>query len=145
MEYIVKELTEDDLLCKNGFIETLSRLREVGEISADKQIEILNKINNQNAHIFVAISGDEIIGTATILIEQKFIRLGAKVGHIEDVSVNERFKNRNIGSEIVKKCIDYAKIQNCYKIILDCSDEVVYFYERLGFKKSDNHMRLNIT
>ncbi len=144
MEYIVKELTVS-LLHKRGFVETLSRLREVGELDINRQIEILKKINSQDAHIFVAISGEDIIGTATILIEQKFIRQGAKVGHIEDVSVSENFKSKNIGSEIVKECINYAKRRGCYKIILDCSDEVVSFYEKLGFRKSDNHMRLDMT
>ena len=142
--FTIKELTEELIKEKDNFLETLSNVRETGEIEKEKQIEILKKINSQDGHIFVVIKEDKIIGTSTILIEQKFIRNGAKTGHIEDVAVDKNLKGMGIGNAVVKECIEYAKNRGCYKIILDCSEEVRIFYEKLGFVKSDHHMRMNI-
>ena len=143
MDFIIKELTID-LLQLNGLLETLSHMRETGNISIENRIKILKKIDYQDSHIFVAINNTEIIGTSTVLIEQKYIRNGACVCHIEDVSVNKRFIGLGIGKSVMKESIKYAKKRNCYKIILDCSNEVKPFYEKFGFKKEDNHMRINL-
>lgn len=142
--FTIKELTEELIKEKDNFLQTLSNVRETGIIEKEKQIEILKKINSQDGHIFVVIKEDKIIGTSTILIEQKFIRNGAKIGHIEDVAVDKNLKGMGIGNAVVKECIEYAKNRRCYKIILDCSEEVRIFYEKLGFVKSDHHMRMNI-
>ena len=36
----------------------------------------------------------------------------------------------------------YCNENNCYKIILDCEDKLIPFYERFGFKKKANSMQL---
>ena len=38
---------------------------------------------------------------------------------------------------IVNKLVDFY---DCYKIILDCKDELVDFYKMAGFKKYGNQM-----
>ncbi len=144
IEYKILELTAEILSKNKNFLNTLSNMRETGDISLEKQIEILKKINIQDGHIFIAIKDDNIIGTSTILIEQKFIRNGAKIGHIEDVSVDRRIIKSGVGHKVVNECIEYAKKRECYKIILDCSEDVKIFYEKLGFKSSDYHMRIDL-
>lgn len=81
-----------------------------------------------------------IIGTATILIETKIIHNFGKVGHIEDVIVDNTFRGKGLGKLLIQKCIEYAKSCDCYKVILNCSDENINFYTKCGFIKKENEM-----
>ncbi len=145
MSFIIRELKEEDL--SNGFIETLSNLSEVGKLANDttRKREILSEIKDKNYRIVIAEDNQnhQIIGSATLLIEQKFIHNGGKAGHIEDVVTRKGYEGKGIGREILKELIKIAKDNECYKIILDCDEKLVKFYEKLGFKKHSIMMRLN--
>lgn len=146
IEYLVKEMTADDLAeDKNGFLKTLENLSETGTMSSYYARRILSEIKSQNGHIYIAKTNDKkIIGTATLLVEQKFIHNGGKVGHIEDVAVRKEYEGNGVGSDIVKKLIELAKEKECYKIILDCNEKNIPFYQNLGFFRYENEMRLNL-
>ena len=139
-EIIIREIEEDDL--KNGFLETLDFLRNASNLDKNKAKEILKKIKqNPNHIIYVAIDDKKIIGSTTLLIEQKFIHDGGLVGHIEDVVVRKDYEGKGIGIKLVTSMLERAKEKNCYKTILDCKDDVKQFYERIGFKRESNCMR----
>ena len=139
-EIIIREIEEDDL--KNGFLETLDFLRNTGDLDKNKANEILKKIKqNPNHIIYVAIDNKKIVGSTTLLIEQKFIHDGGLVGHIEDVVVRKDCEGKGIGIKLVTSLLERAKEKNCYKTILDCKDDVKQFYERIGFKRESNCMR----
>ena len=141
-EIEIREIRENDL--ENGFLETLDFLRKVSDLDKNKAKEILEKIKqNSNQIIQVAIDDKKIVGCITLLIEQKFIHDGGLVGHIEDVVVRKDYEGKGIGMKLVTSMLEYAKRKNCYKTILDCKDEVIPFYERIGFKKESNQMRYN--
>ena len=145
MSFTVRLLKESDLM--NGFFETLSNLTEVGEIAKDveKAKEIFMKSQDQK-YTFVAAKEEtnEIIGTSSILIEQKFIHNGACVGHIEDVAVKKEYEKQGIGSALLRKCIEKALFSNCYKVILDCNEHNAAFYSKFGFCRDCLCLRLNI-
>jgi len=42
---------------------------------------------------------------------------------------------------LMNSLLELAKNKNCYKTILDCSDELTPFYEKIGFKRHSNGMR----
>jgi glucosamine-phosphate N-acetyltransferase len=44
----------------------------------------------------------------------------------------------------VKAAVELAKGLSCYKCILDCNDGLVGFYEKLGFRRHDVGMRLDL-
>ena len=139
-EIIIREIEEDDL--KNGFLETLDFLRNTGDLDKNKANEILKKIKQNPDHIIhVAIDNKKIVGSTTLLIEQKFIHDGGLVGHIEDVVVRKDCEGKGIGIKLVTSLLERAKEKNCYKTILDCKDDVKQFYERIGFKHESNSMR----
>jgi len=139
-EIIIREIEEDDL--KNGFLETLDFLRNTGDLDKNKANEILKKIKqNPNHIIHVAIDNKKIVGSTTLLIEQKFIHDGGLVAHIEDVVVRKDYEGKGIGIKLVTSLLERAKEKNCYKTILDCKDDVKQFYERIGFKRESNGMR----
>lgn len=138
----IRELEQKDLF--NGFLESLNSLRNVSDIDKDKAEKIFSIIKSgQNQKIFVAILEDKVVASTTLIIEQKFIHDGGLVGHIEDVVVSKKYQGKGIGKELIIQVLDYAKKNNCYKTILDCSDDVKSFYERIGFKRHSNCMRFD--
>ena len=139
-EIIIREIEEDDL--EKGFLETLDFLRNASDLDKNKAKEILKKIKQNTNHIiYVAIDNKKIVGSTTLLIEQKFIHDGGLVGHIEDVVVRKDYEGKGIGIKLVTSMLERAKEKNCYKTILDCKDDVKQFYERIGFKHESNGMR----
>jgi glucosamine-phosphate N-acetyltransferase len=139
---IIRELRKEDIL--NGFLTTLDSLRKASDIRTDKAMKIFEKINSNPDHIIAVAELDgKIVGTTTLLIEQKFIHDGGVVGHIEDVVVNKDYHGQKIGEKIMKYLLEIAKKRGCYKTILDCTDEVKPFYEKLGFKQIANELRFD--
>ncbi|HKR74665.1 MAG TPA: GNAT family N-acetyltransferase [Candidatus Nitrosocosmicus sp.] len=147
MSILIRNIKESDF--ENGFFETLSNLTIVGDIYSNDELkrEIIRKVlENQNHIIIVAedLESHKIIGTATLLVEQKFIHNGGKVGHIEDVATRKEFEGIGVGREMIHKLIEISNEYGCYKIILDCDPNVVKFYEKLGFVKKAITMRLDL-
>jgi len=141
-EPIIRELRKEDIW--NGFLTTLDSLRQASDIDRDKAEEIFEKINSNPDHIIVVAELDgKIVGATTLLIETKFIHEGGIVGHIEDVVVDKNFRGQKIGEKIMKHLLEFAKNRGCYKTILDCTDDVKPFYEKLGFKHIANELRFD--
>ena len=139
-EIEIREIEDGDL--EKGFLETLDFLRKASDIDKNKAKEILKKIKqNQNHIIHVAVDDNKIVGSTTLLIEQKFIHDCGLVGHIEDVVVRKNYEGKGIGIKLVTSLLERAEEKNCYKTILDCKDDVKQFYERIGFKRESNGMR----
>ena len=141
-EIKIRDIVESDI--DIGFLESLDSLRNASDLNKDTAKDILKKIIENPDHIIhVAEIDGKIVGSTTLLIEQKFIHEGGKVGHIEDVVVSKEFEGRGIGIKLVTSLLEVAKTKNCYKTILDCKNELIPFYERIGFKQESNQMRYN--
>ena len=139
---IIREIQESDL--EKGFLESLDNLKNVSDLEEDEAKKILkNILGNSNHIIHVAELDSKIMGSATLLIEQKFIHKGGLVGHIEDVVVKAGFERRQIGRLIIESLLEESKKRGCYKTILDCKDDVKEFYEKIGFKHESNEMRFD--
>ena len=138
----IREIVEEDI--EKGFLKSLDSLRKASDLDKEVAKDILKKIISNPDHIIhVAEDNGKIVGSTTLLIEQKFIHNGGCVGHIEDVVVSKEFEGRGIGIKLVTSLLEIANTRNCYKTILDCKDELIPFYERIGFKQESNQMRYN--
>jgi glucosamine-phosphate N-acetyltransferase len=147
INFIIREIQQADL--ENGFFKTLSNLAILGKIRDDLEQakKILQEIMSYPlCKIFVAVKNDdtEIIGSITLLIEQKFIHDGGKSGHIEDVVTRKGYEGKGVGSALVAAALAFAREKNCYKVILDCSEKNVPFYEKVGFRRNEISMRYDI-
>lgn len=142
--YVIRELKAADL--GNGFVETLGNLSETGGLTPAGARRILRAMRRAGSyHVVVAVGADgQVVGATTLLVEQKFIHGGGLVGHIEDVVVRDGCEGRGIGGSVVKAAIQIADEFGCYKVILDCKEELEPFYSKLGFRKHDIGMRLDL-
>ena len=141
-EIKIRELKKDDLW--NGFLTSLDSLRQASNIKKETALKIFEKINQNPDHIIAVAELDgKIVGSATLLLESKFIHEGGVVGHIEDVVVDKSHQGQKIGEKIIKFLLEQAENKGCYKTILDCVDDVKPFYEKLGFKQNSNALRFD--
>jgi glucosamine-phosphate N-acetyltransferase len=128
---------------KRGFLDALRALKTV-ELTEEQAIEIYRDRLKSRIRTYVAVIEDQIAGTASIFIEPKFINSGGVVGHIEDVAVNPGFQKHGVGSALVKHLLEVCREFRCYKVILDCAEGVIPFYERLGFHRWERAMRIDL-
>jgi len=146
-DYIFRKLLITDY--HNNYLQLLGQYFSinVGDISfADFTNYIRTLPDTQQIivlqHNSIDISGSYLVGSSTIFIETKLIHNFGKVAHIEDVIVHSDFRGKGLGKLLLDKCIEIAKQNRCYKIILDCSDDNCRFYENCGFNKKGNQMAM---
>ena len=56
-----------------------------------------------------------------------------QAGHIEDVSLDEKYRGRSLGLKLVAALKEIGLVNDCYKIMLDCNDKNLGFYEKVNF------------
>jgi len=117
----------------------LQQLTDAPIIDIKLYNNIISDISNNKYHnIYVYIEDGKPIGMITLLIEQKLIHGGKCVAHIEDLVVDKEYSGLGIATKLLTYLINIAKINNCYKIILDCKRELFPFYEKVGFQIRGN-------
>ncbi|MDQ6863960.1 MAG: GNAT family N-acetyltransferase [Thermoproteota archaeon] len=147
INYAIREMEENDIE-SGGLLEVLENLAPVGGLSKPAAKAILKEIKSNPLHrIFVAVVQDGrnqglIIGTTTLLVEPKFIFGGARVAHIEDVAVRAEYQKKGIGFKLVNYATEQAVRMRCVRTVLDCSDENIPFYEKIGYSYHGNSMKI---
>lgn len=91
-----------------------------------------------NYSTFVAEVEGEIIGTFTLLIMDNLAHRGAPSGIVEDGVVQQGWRGRGVGKEMMRYAMEKCKKTGCYKLVLSSSEnrEAAHrFYESLGFQR----------
>lgn len=128
---------------QRGFLDALASLKPC-DLTYEEAIAVFRKRMRQKIQTYVALIDDRVVGTASLIIEPKFINHGGVVGHIEDVAVHRDFQHHGIGGKLVQHLLTVSREQQCYKVILDCADDVIPFYEKLGFHRWEQAMRCDL-
>lgn len=84
----------------------------------------------------------EVISRGSIIIDMK--PAGKPAGLIEDIWTKDEYRKKGLASNIVKQLVEIAKEHKCYKVVLVCSDQNVHFYNRAGFYRHQNGMRVDL-
>ena len=114
---------------KKKYIELLPQLTKYNIIKkSENDFDNFLNIIDDNHIIIVIEHNNNIIASTTLLIEPKVIRNYSFVAHIEDVVVDEHYRKFGLGKILLNKCIEIAKLRNCYKCILDCDENLEDFY-----------------
>lgn len=83
-----------------------------------------------------------MIGSITLLIEPKFIHGIKNVGHIEDVIIDNNYRNLKLGKLLIDYFIHQCKKLDCYKIILNCKKELITHYKKYNFDNKNIEISL---
>jgi len=135
MEY--RNLEKNDRL---QYINLMRNFRPLDEQMTDRKFEeIYEKIFNRG-NIIVCQIDKKIVGSITIILEYKFINNYAIYAHIEDVFVDENFRHKNIGTDLIKEATRYCERKNVFKISLNCKEELKKFYSLNGFEQRQINM-----
>lgn len=141
--FSVRFLDEEDI--NDNYYELLGQLTQVDKSQMDtlKTKEFIKKLNKHH-RIFVIEDtlNQKVIASGTVFVEEKLIRNYGKVGHIEDIVVSSKYRGYGLGKKMIELLTEYAKMQGCYKCILDCSDENVGFYEKCDYVRKGAQMGL---
>jgi glucosamine-phosphate N-acetyltransferase len=132
-------------IIKDKHISLLSELSVVSELDIKLYLEHIKRISNMGTIIVCYIDNPfsekfDIIASGTIIIEPKLIRGGKSVGHIEDIVVKSTHRGKQISSDILNLLKTVAREKDCYKVILDCSEEVKKVYNKSGFEEKGIQM-----
>ncbi|XP_014213326.1 probable glucosamine 6-phosphate N-acetyltransferase [Copidosoma floridanum] len=146
LERVAHQLYSDGLIFRplnskdydKGFLQLLGQLTNVGNVTRD---QFLNRFYGMKCSggYYVIIVEDlkckKVIGSATLVIEQKFIHNCGLRGHLEDVVVNKEYRGKQLGKLVVMAVKHLARSLQCYKLTLECRDRLIPFYESLGFNR----------
>ena len=111
-------------------------------ISNENFIDFLNNVLGKLHIIYILEIDDNIIGTGTLFIEKKITYGGCNMGHIENILIDNNYRKNGYGEMIVRKLLEYAKINKCYRIDLNCTTELESFYNKNNFNQK--HICMNI-
>jgi len=123
----------------------LTQLRE----NADEHTASLNELQaitgDKNTALIVAKDDGHIVGMATLYILVKF---GKRVGTIEDVVVDSKYRGQGIGEKLMRAAIDAARAASVKTLHLTSRPERTagnMLYKKLGFEiKQTNPYRLKL-
>lgn len=125
-------------------LDVLNVLTDTQKLSLGEARNIVT-LQLKNCHMsYVGYVDGEAVCFGSVIILVKLGRNGGKSALIEDVSVREDMQGKGYGLRLVKFLVKKAKSYNVYKILLNCTDDLVPFYEKAGFKRCGNCMRMDI-
>ncbi|XP_022250008.1 probable glucosamine 6-phosphate N-acetyltransferase isoform X1 [Limulus polyphemus] len=126
-----------------GYLKLLSFLTKVGDISRKQFLDRFHAMSSCKGMHYITVIEDtvsgQIIGSATLAVEQKFIHDAGFRGRLEDVVVSDEYRGRQLGKLLVETIRLLAEHVGCYKITLDCRDRMVKFYKQLGFQLEEGN------
>jgi len=95
-----------------------------------------------DVHTFVMKLDGVIIGTASVILEQKLIYSGCQIAHVEEVAIRSDLCGFGYGRQLMEHIKEFCKQQKCRKMVLFCSNPNVKFYNKVGMKNSSNLMSI---
>ena len=138
MEYVIRQAVSTDLP---------AILSLYGQPDADNRkvmdFEMANslflKISTYPSYrLFVACSGDRIVGTYSLVILDNLVHMGAPSGLVEAVVVLSNWRRKGVGKAMMNHAMALCREAHCYKLALSSNlvrEPAHRFYEALGFTR----------
>ncbi|WVF65636.1 hypothetical protein IAT40_000367 [Kwoniella sp. CBS 6097] len=133
----VRPLASTDLL--RSHFQLLNTLRESPALAPSVYAAIFAHFKSCPGTYYVLVivdrSTDQLVASGTLIVERKHINNGGASGHLEDIVVSDKMQGKGLGLKLVIGLRDMAVALGCYKVILDCKEQKIPFYEKCGFYK----------
>jgi len=136
---IIRNIEQNDY--DKGYMNLMKQFTNFDyNISKEQFTDYLHR-NHKHIRIIVIEDNGIIIGAGSIFKLEKLHN--NPVGQIEDIIIDKRQRGKGYGKAIVERLVDIGKNEfKAYKIILNCLDENIEFYNKCGFKLVGNEMKL---
>lgn len=102
-------------------------------------------VSDPNAYLMVAELDGVVVGTFHLTLITYLAAKGREDAQIEAVHVAEKLRGQQIGTQMMKWAIDFARARNCRRLQLTTDKRRAdshRFYERLGFVATHEGMKL---
>lgn len=144
-----RDVTPEDRNSLMPLLRQLTSAPDVSEEAFAARVAMLNREGDGDAMprqfcVVVPRTSDNcIVATASVTFEYKLLRSCAVCAHVEDVVVDASARGAGLGKMVVDACVQRARaVEGCYKVILDCAEKNVAFYEKLGFQRKEVQMAM---
>jgi GNAT superfamily N-acetyltransferase len=112
------------------------------ELKVDNELEKhWNEILSDPSYFYLVIEEDKmLVSSCNLTIIKNLTRSARPYGIIENVVTHPDYRNKGYGSAVLRKSVEIAKENNCYKVILTTSrkdESTLRFYENAGFDKGE--------
>lgn len=141
--FIIREIDISDY--DNGYLDVMIEFSKTKfDITREQFNDYLNQYKNTVKIIVVLSKNDnKVIGAGSIF---KLDKLHYNpVGQIEDVVIDEKWRKYGLGKKLIEELVEIGLNEfKCYKVILNCLDHNIGFYNKCNFNNTGNQMRYNI-
>ncbi|MCE7698343.1 MAG: GNAT family N-acetyltransferase [Methanobacterium paludis] len=97
-------------------------------------------LSNPNQFHLVIEEDEMLVSSCNLAIIKNLTRSARSYGLIENVVTHPDYRKKGYGTAILKKAVEIAQENNCYKLMLMTSqkdDSTLRFYEKAGFNRGE--------
>ena len=130
MKYSIHKLTKFDY---QQFKHIFLQLSNTKDFSYEKFLKLLNNLDKTDS-VYFCIKleyTNKIIGCVKFFYDYK---LGNNKGFIDDIVIDNNYRNKKIGTYLVNYILEHAKKKDCYVVYAITNLKNKEFYTKLNFK-----------
>lgn len=150
MEITYRKMTETDL---DTFITM--RINQLREEGAKEDIDLRPALKDYYIrHMadgtfisWLALDGDDIIGTSGMSVVEKPPYFGCpsgRIGLLSSMFTKPEYRRRGIAKQLLSRVVEEAKVCGCGTVQITASDMGVLLYSDFGFVKNKNFMQYKL-
>ena len=132
MQILIREIVENDF---PALVELFKEFAEFEKLP-EKMINSVEQMQHEKEFVkgFAAVTDDdEIVGYATYFFAY-FTWIGKSL-YMDDLYVQQSYRSKGLGTQLIKKVIDFAKNEKCNKVrwqVSEWNKPAIDFYKSLG-------------
>jgi glucosamine-phosphate N-acetyltransferase len=144
-DYYIRDLRTDDY--NNNYLGLLGQLYNMTDISEEffnKQLDNIKKKTNYYIRVIEQKSTGKIVATGCVFIEFKFAFNLGKVAYVDDIVVDEKYRNQGLGKMLVSHLKRLAMANGVVIMNVIASEKHFTFFRSLGFSEDKNHYSIKL-
>ena len=107
-------------------------------VAEDAELRLLwgEILEDKGQHYMVAEVDGKIVSSCVMVVIKNLTRSASPYALIENVVTHPDYRNKGIGTRLLKRAQEIAKEKGCYKImLLTGRKNAISFYENTGFER----------
>ena len=135
----IRQATKADIPIILGLLYELDRPKPKDNAQEELfEKKIKSYLKDSDKEILIAEQGTEIMGLASIIFLDRLNQEKQEM-YIPELIVTKKHQYRDIGTMLVKSCIEIAKRNKCHRIRLESGNQRKNshrFYKKMGFEQT---------